>query len=64
MNSQCIIAWIYLIVAGIFEILWAIGMKYSDRFTKLWSTIATLIAMALSILLLRRTVKVLPIGTA
>ncbi len=57
-------AWIYLFFAGLFEIGWAIGLKYTEGFSKLWPTIGTLAAMTASIILLAMAVKTLPIGTA
>lgn len=57
-------AWVYLIVAGLFEIGWAIGLKYSEGFTRLWPSVATLVAMTVSIVLLAMAAKQLPIGTA
>ncbi|QRP62331.1 quaternary ammonium compound efflux SMR transporter SugE [Rhodanobacter sp. FDAARGOS 1247] len=57
-------AWIYLLLAGLFEVVWAIGLKYTEGFTRLWPTIGTLAAMAVSIMLLAMAVKMLPIGTA
>ena len=57
-------AWIYLLLAGMFEVVWAIGLKYSDGFSRLWPTVGTLAAMAASIVLLAMAVKTLPIGTA
>ncbi|TPG10291.1 quaternary ammonium compound-resistance protein SugE [Rhodanobacter glycinis] len=57
-------AWIYLLLAGLFEVVWAIGLKYTDGFTRLWPTLGTLVAMAVSIVLLAMAVKTLPIGTA
>ena len=57
-------AWIYLLLAGLFEVVWAIGLKYSDGFSRLWPTVGTLAAMAASIVLLAMAVKTLPIGTA
>lgn len=57
-------AWIYLLLAGLFEVVWAIGLKYTEGFTRLWSTLGTLAAMAVSIVLLATAVKTLPIGTA
>lgn len=58
------IAWIILFVAGLFETGWAVGLKYSEGFTKLWPSIFTAIAMAISIWLLSVSVKVLPVGSA
>jgi quaternary ammonium compound-resistance protein SugE len=57
-------AWIVLFVAGLLEIGWAIGLKYTDGFTRLWPTVGTVLSMILSIVLLGLAVKTLPIGTA
>ncbi|MCX8057543.1 MAG: quaternary ammonium compound efflux SMR transporter SugE [Ignavibacteria bacterium] len=56
--------WIFLIVAGLFEIAWAIGLKYTDGFTKLFPSIFTIVAMIISLVLLSYSVKNIPIGTA
>ena len=56
--------WIYLLLAGLFEIGWAIGLKYTEGFTRLWPTVGTVAAMTVSIVLLALAVKTLPIGTA
>ena len=56
--------WIVLFIAGIFEIAWAIGLKYSAGFTKLYPSIFTLVTMITSMGLLAFAVKGLPIGTA
>ncbi|GAC25274.1 MAG: quaternary ammonium compound-resistance protein SugE [Alteromonadaceae bacterium] len=56
--------WIILIIAGLFEVVWAIGLKYSDGFSKLWPSIFTLVAMAISFGLLSIAMKSLPAGTA
>jgi len=56
--------WILLMLAGLFEIGWAIGLKYSDGFTRLWPSVGTLAAMAVSVVLLALAAKSLPIGTA
>jgi len=58
------LAWAILIVAGFFETGWAIGMKYSDGFTRLWPTVFTGISMLISVALLAYTLKVLPVGSA
>ncbi len=58
------IAWIILFVAGLFETAWAIGLKYSNGFTKLWPSVFTVIAMAISIWLLSISLKTLPVGSA
>ena len=57
-------AWIYLIIAGIFEVVWAMGLKYSVGFSRLVPTIVTIIGMAISVYFLSAAAKVLPIGTA
>jgi quaternary ammonium compound-resistance protein SugE len=57
-------AWILLVVAGLCEIGWAIGLKYIDGFTRLWPSVLTLAAMAISVVLLGLAAKSLPIGTA
>jgi quaternary ammonium compound-resistance protein SugE len=57
-------AWVLLVVAGIFEIGWAIGLKYTEGFTRLWASVATIAAMAISMGLLGIAVRTLPIGTA
>ncbi len=56
--------WIILFVAGLFESAWAIGMKYSDGFTKLYPSIFTIVTMAISVYLLSVSIKTLPVGTA
>lgn len=56
--------WIYLIIAGLFEIVWAIGMKQSDGFSRLWPSVITIIFMIASFLLLALAMKQLPVGTA
>lgn len=56
--------WLILLLAGIFEIGWAIGLKYTDGFTRLWPTVGTVGAMALSLALLGIAMKSLPVGTA
>lgn len=57
-------AWAILVLAGLFEIAWAIGLKYSDGFSKLWPSVGTIAAMAVSFWLLSIAMKTLPIGTA
>ena len=57
-------SWITLVLAGLLEICWAIGLKYTDGFTKLVPSIFTLTTSALSMYLLARATQVLPIGTA
>ncbi|NPD13616.1 multidrug efflux SMR transporter [Xinfangfangia sp. D13-10-4-6] len=57
-------AWIYLIIAGLLEIVWAYSMKLSEGFTKPAPTIVTLVAMVFSFGLLSLSMRVLPLGTA
>jgi len=56
--------WIYLTVAGLFEIGWAIGLKYTEGFTRLLPSLWTIASMILSIVLLGLALKTLPVGTA
>jgi quaternary ammonium compound-resistance protein SugE len=56
-------AWIYLLFAGLFEIGWAIGLKYTDGFTKLVPTVWTVGSMVVSLGLLGLALKTLPVGT-
>jgi quaternary ammonium compound-resistance protein SugE len=56
--------WIILVLAGLFEIGWAIGLKYTEGFTRLWPTLGTAAAMAVSLGLLGVAMKSLPVGTA
>jgi quaternary ammonium compound-resistance protein SugE len=58
------VAWALLFLAGLFEIGWAIGLKYTDGFTRLWPTTWTVMAMVASVVLLALAVRTLPIGTA
>jgi quaternary ammonium compound-resistance protein SugE len=57
-------AWLSLFLAGVLEILWAIGLKYSEGFTRLWPSLATLVAIGLSFTLLGLSLKSVPFGTA
>lgn len=57
-------AWVVLFVAGLFEVGWAIGLKYSDGFTKPLASTLTIIAMVASVVLLGWAMKSLPVGTA
>ena len=56
--------WILLVFAGLFEIGWAIGLKYSEGFTRLWPSVGTIVAMVISLGLLGIAMKSLPVGTA
>ena len=57
-------AWLVLLLAGLCEIAWAIGLKYTDGFSRFWPSAWTLTAMVLSVALLGWALKVLPVGTA
>ena len=57
-------SWVVLIIAGLFEVCWAIGLKYTDGFTKLIPSAFTMVALAISMYLLARSSQTLPIGTA
>ena len=57
-------AWTMLVVAGVLEIVWAIGLKFTDGFSRLWPSVGTLLAMLASFYLLSRALQTLPVGTA
>lgn len=57
-------SWYLLIVAGLFEVAWAIGLEYSDGFSKPYPTLGTLIALVVSMALLAKSLETLPVGTA
>lgn len=56
--------WVILFIAGLFEIAWAIGLKYTEGFSKLWPSVFTIVCMIISMGLLAYAVKYLPVGTA
>lgn len=56
-------AWIYLVLAGLFEIGWAVGLKYTDGFTRLWPSLWTAASMVVSVVLLARALREIPVGT-
>ncbi len=56
-------AWVVLFVAGLFEVGWAIGLKYTEGFTRLWPTVGTLISVVVSMGLLGVALRTLPVGT-
>jgi quaternary ammonium compound-resistance protein SugE len=58
------VAWLYLTIAGLLEILWALSMKQSDGFTRLWPSVVTIVAMLASFFLLAVSMRSLPLGTA
>jgi quaternary ammonium compound-resistance protein SugE len=57
-------AWLLLIIAGLLEVGWAIGLKYTEGFTRVWPSVFTLGAMVLSVVLLGVAMKSLPVGTS
>ena len=57
-------AWLILVVAGLFEVGWAIGLKYSEGFTRLWPATWTIVAMIISLGMLGIAMKSLPVGSA
>lgn len=57
-------AWYYLCIAGAFEVMWAIGLKYTDGFSRLWPSAGTVLAMGASFYFLALSLKNIPVGTA
>jgi quaternary ammonium compound-resistance protein SugE len=57
-------AWVVLVVAGLFEVAWAIGLKYTEGFTRIVPSVATVVAMIVSVVLLAIAMRTLPVGTA
>jgi quaternary ammonium compound-resistance protein SugE len=57
-------SWALLVCAGLFEIGWAIGLKYTEGFSRLWPSIGTGVAMVISVVLLALAMKTIPVGTA
>ena len=62
--SEVTKAWLILFAAGLFEMLWAVGLKYSEGFTKVWPSLFTVITLTISMALLGYAVRTLPLGTA
>src|SRR3546814_10595806 len=58
-----LMAWIYLVVAGLFEVAWAIGLKYTEGWTRLWPSLGTLAGMVVSFWFLSQALKAIPLGT-
>ena len=56
--------WLILLAAGLFEVAWAVGLKYTDGFSRPWPTVATVLAMIISVGLLGIAMRSLPLGTA
>jgi len=59
-----VLAWIGLVLAGLFEVAWAVGLKHTEGFTKLWPSLGTAAAMITSFALLSQALRTLPVGTA
>ena len=57
-------AWLVLVLAGLFEVGWAIGLKYTEGFTRLWPTLWTVASMTLSVVMLGVALRSLPVGSA
>lgn len=57
-------AWVYLLLAGVFEIGFAIGLKYTEGFTRLWPSVGTVVAAGISLWLLTQALRTIPVGTA
>ena len=57
-------AWVYLLLAGLFEIGFAIGLKYTEGFTRLWPSVGTVVAAGISLWLLTQALRTIPVGTA
>lgn len=57
-------AWVYLVLAGVLEVVWAVGLKYSEGFSKFWPSVLTIVATVASFWLLALSLKQLPLGTA
>ena len=55
--------WVYLLIAGVLEIGWAVGLKYSEGFTRLWPTVFTVLGMIASVFFLALAVQKIPLGT-
>lgn len=55
--------WFSLAIAGVFEVVWAVGLKYTDGFSRLWPSLLTLLAMAISVYFLSQALKTIPLGT-
>ena len=64
LTKDVLMNWLILVIAGLFEIGWAIGLKYTEGFTRLWPTVGTALSMMLSVGLLGIAMKSLPVGTA
>lgn len=56
-------AWTYLVIAGLFEVVWAVGLKFTEGFTRLWPSVGVLAGMAVSFYLLSVSLRTIPVGT-
>ena len=56
-------AWVYLIIAGLFEVVWAVGLKYTDGFSRVWASTLTILAMIISFGFLAQALRSIPVGT-
>jgi quaternary ammonium compound-resistance protein SugE len=63
-RKEPVMAWTYLLIAGLLEVGWAIGLKYTEGFSRLWPSVGTIAAMILSLAFLGLALKTLPVGTA
>ena len=57
-------AWTYLLIAGVFEIIWATGLKYTDGFTQWWPSVVTVVSMGISMWFMALALRSIPMGTA
>ena len=57
-------SWFILLLAGLFEVGWAIGLKYTEGFTRLWPSVGTIVAAGISLWLLTQALRTIPVGTA
>jgi quaternary ammonium compound-resistance protein SugE len=64
LQQRKVMTWLILVIAGLFETAWAIGLKYTDGFSRFWPSFWTIVAMVISVWLLGLSVKTLPVGTA
>jgi quaternary ammonium compound-resistance protein SugE len=64
MRMSAQLPWLYLLIAGLLEVGWAIGLKYTDGFSRLWPSLGTAAAMVMSLAFLGLALKYLPVGTA
>jgi quaternary ammonium compound-resistance protein SugE len=62
-NRSLPMAWIFLLVAGVLEVFWAISLKYTDGFSRLWPTVVTVAGMIASFYFLAQALKTIPVGT-